>query len=142
MTHTHTLVPACGFAAALVTSAHAQLSITWSTIDGGGGRSVGGAFVLRGTIGQPDAGVSASGIYQCAGGFWGGSATASCDSIDFNADGVFPDSQDIADFLSVFGGGPCSNDPLCHDIDFNNDAVFPDSQDINDFLNVFAGGAC
>jgi hypothetical protein len=31
-----------------------------------------------------------------------------CDSIDFNGDGLFPDTQDIDDFLSVFSGGPCS----------------------------------
>ena len=30
--------------------------ISWSTIDGGGGRSTGGDFALVGTIGQPDAG--------------------------------------------------------------------------------------
>ena len=30
------------------------------------------------------------------------------DSIDFNNDGLFPDTQDRDDFVSVFGGGPCS----------------------------------
>lgn len=35
--------------------------IVWSTIDGGGGTSSGGPYVLTGTIGQPDAGYSASG---------------------------------------------------------------------------------
>ena len=29
--------------------------IVWSTIDGGGGRSAGGQYVLTGTIGQADA---------------------------------------------------------------------------------------
>jgi hypothetical protein len=32
---------------------------------------------------------------------------ASCDSIDFNADGLFPDTLDIEDFLTVFAGGMC-----------------------------------
>lgn len=43
-----------------------------STIDGGGGSSTGGGFVLTGTIGQPDAGTqsAAGGDYALAGGFW------------------------------------------------------------------------
>ncbi|MFO0832175.1 MAG: hypothetical protein U0637_10055 [Phycisphaerales bacterium] len=65
-----------------------------------------------------------------------------CDSIDFNHDGLFPDTADIDDFLSVFSGGPCSNDPQCGDIDFNNDGLFPDTTDIDSLLSVFSGGAC
>ncbi len=65
-----------------------------------------------------------------------------CDDIDFNADGLFPDTADIDDFLSVFSGGPCSNDPSCHDIDFNNDTLFPDTLDIDSLLSVFSGGPC
>jgi hypothetical protein len=47
--------------------------VTRSTIDGGGGVSAGGDFVLTGTIGQPDAGIQAStgDAYALAGGFWG-----------------------------------------------------------------------
>ncbi len=44
--------------------------LTWSTIDGGGGVSSGGQYIIRGTIGQPDAGVMAGGDYELAGGFW------------------------------------------------------------------------
>jgi hypothetical protein len=65
-----------------------------------------------------------------------------CDTIDFNADGLFPDTADIDDFLSVFSGGPCSNDPNCGDIDFNNDGLFPDTTDIDSLLSVFSGGPC
>ncbi|MFO0830616.1 MAG: hypothetical protein U0637_02110 [Phycisphaerales bacterium] len=65
-----------------------------------------------------------------------------CDSIDFNNDGLFPDTSDIDDFLSVFSGGSCSNDPSCGDIDFNNDGLFPDTLDIDSLLSVFSGGAC
>ncbi len=64
---------------------------------------------------------------------------AACDSIDFNQNGVFPEDQDIADFLSVLAGGDC---PTCNDIDFNNNSVFPEDQDIVDFFNVLAGGDC
>jgi len=72
-------------------------------------------------------------------------AGLTCDSLDFNQDGLFPDTQDIADFLSVFGGGDCDppNPPQCNtDIDFNNDGLFPDTQDITALLSVFAGGPC
>ncbi len=67
-----------------------------------------------------------------------------CDSIDFNQDGLFPDTADIDDFLSVFSGGACSTDPMpgCHDIDFNNDGLFPDTLDFDSLLSVFSGGAC
>ncbi len=64
-----------------------------------------------------------------------------CDSIDFNNDGLFPDTADIDDFLSVFSGGPCSTG-TCGDIDFNNDGLFPDTLDIDSLLSVFSGGAC
>jgi uncharacterized repeat protein (TIGR01451 family) len=64
-----------------------------------------------------------------------------CDGIDFNNDGLFPDTLDIDDFLSVFTGGACSTG-TCGDIDFNNDTLFPDTLDIDSFLSVFAGGAC
>ncbi|MFO0830862.1 MAG: hypothetical protein U0637_03355 [Phycisphaerales bacterium] len=64
-----------------------------------------------------------------------------CDSIDYNNDGLFPDTSDIDDFLSVFSGGPCSTG-TCADIDFNNDGLFPDTLDIDSLLSVFSGGAC
>ncbi|MFO0830401.1 MAG: hypothetical protein U0637_01030 [Phycisphaerales bacterium] len=69
---------------------------------------------------------------------------AGCDSVDFNNDTLFPDTQDIADFLTVFGGGPCPTDPLpgCNDVDFNNDGLFPDTDDIAALLRVFSGGSC
>jgi hypothetical protein len=64
-----------------------------------------------------------------------------CDSIDFNADSLFPDDQDLIDFLSVLAGGPCSTNN-CNDIDFNNDGLFPDDNDLIAFLRVLAGGNC
>ncbi len=64
-----------------------------------------------------------------------------CDSIDFNGDTLFPDTADIADFLTVFGGGACPTG-TCGDIDFNNDELFPDIADIESLLRVFAGGGC
>ena len=74
-------------------------------------------------------------------------AGPTCDLIDFNGDGLFPDTQDISDFLAVFAGGVCDGqaptDPPCNtDIDFNNDTLFPDTADIETFLRVFGGGGC
>ncbi len=52
-------------------TASAQYSITWSTIDGGGGTSTGGVYSVSGTIGQPDAGgPMTNGQYSVTGGFW------------------------------------------------------------------------
>lgn len=69
-----------------------------------------------------------------------------CDTIDFNRDGLFPDDNDIVDFLNVLAGGPCSNDPPagtgCGDIDFNNDGLFPSDDDLVGLLRVLAGGEC
>ncbi len=66
-----------------------------------------------------------------------------CDSTDFNQDGLFPDTMDIDDFLSVFSGGLCSDGTLCNsDTDFNNDGLFPDTMDIDSLLSVFSGGPC
>ena len=44
----------------------------WSTVDGGGGQSSGGQYVLTGTIGQPDTDWSRAGNYELLGGFWPG----------------------------------------------------------------------
>ncbi|MFO0830752.1 MAG: immunoglobulin domain-containing protein [Phycisphaerales bacterium] len=64
-----------------------------------------------------------------------------CDPVDFNNDGLFPDTADIDDFLTVFSGGPCSSG-ACADTDFNNDGLFPDTSDIDSLLSVFSGGPC
>lgn len=49
-----------------------QYELSWYTIDGGGGRSIGGPYTLMGTIGQPDAAWSRGGDYELLGGFWPG----------------------------------------------------------------------
>jgi hypothetical protein len=47
-------------------------SIDWATIDGGGGTSSNGQYVVSGTIGQPDANQQpmTGGNYSLTGGFW------------------------------------------------------------------------
>jgi hypothetical protein len=46
--------------------------LNWNTIDGGGGQSSGGPYVLAGTTGQPDADWSRGDGYELLGGFWPG----------------------------------------------------------------------
>jgi hypothetical protein len=48
-----------------------DVDLSWSTVDGGGGASAGGAFRLVGTAGQPDAGTMSGGDFKVKGGFWG-----------------------------------------------------------------------
>ncbi len=57
--------------------------LTWSTIDGGGGRSSGGPYTLTGTIGQPDAAWSSGGDYELLGGFWPGGPLCFVDFYSF-----------------------------------------------------------
>ena len=66
----------------------ADYDLTWHTIDGGGGTSSNGDFVLSGTIGQPDAGTMKGGNYVLVGGFWSGQ------------EHCFVNLPDLADFLS------------------------------------------
>ncbi len=47
--------------------------LAWSTIDNGGGESIGSGYTLAGTIGQLDAsGAMTSGGFTLTGGFWSG----------------------------------------------------------------------
>lgn len=59
------------FLSITLTATAQNYSLSWSTIDGGGGTSTGGVYTLSGTIGQPDAGVMTGGNYSLTGGFWG-----------------------------------------------------------------------
>ena len=60
-----------------------QYEITWSTIDGGGAVSSGGQYLVRGTIGQPDAAYSEGGDYELLGGFWPGESLCTVNFEDF-----------------------------------------------------------
>jgi hypothetical protein len=78
MTRT-TLISILSIAAASAASpALAQLSISWSTIDGGGGTTSAGAYTVNATIGQPDAGVMSGGSLVLTGGFWGAAVSTPC----------------------------------------------------------------
>lgn len=57
------------------TSPQQNYDLSWYTVDGGGHTwSTGGTYTLGGTIGQPDAGLLATGNYSLGGGFWEGGA--------------------------------------------------------------------
>ena len=53
----------------MISVSDANYELTWSTIDGGGGRSSGGPYELLVTIGQPDAAAVSGGNYELLGGF-------------------------------------------------------------------------
>lgn len=53
-------------------AAPVDFSLSWWTVDGGGGRSEGAGFTLQGAAGQSDAGLMQGGGFKLAGGFWGG----------------------------------------------------------------------
>ena len=61
----------------------ADYEINWHTIDGGGGTSSGGQYVLTGTIGQPDEAYSQGGRYELLGGFWPGGPLCFVDFYSF-----------------------------------------------------------
>jgi hypothetical protein len=68
-----------------------------------------------------------------------GTSGPRCGDLDFNNDQIFPDLNDMINYIDVFGGGTCDT---CDSIDFNRDNIFPDIQDLVDFITVFAGGTC
>jgi hypothetical protein len=62
---------------ASVVLAQGGYDLSWFTVDGGGGSSSGGLYMLSGTIGQPDTGPAfIGGGYTLVGGFWGGEVAA------------------------------------------------------------------
>jgi hypothetical protein len=90
--------------------------LTWSTIDGGGGTSRGGQYVLTGTMGQPDAAYSASATYELLGGFWPGGPLC------------FVAFDDFAVFAELWLIGDLSGD-----LDNDEDIDFGDLQRLTDY---------
>lgn len=59
----------------VLASSGGAFTLSWFTVDGGGGGSSGGSFALSGTIGQADAGGPlVGGSYEVDGGFWAGAS--------------------------------------------------------------------
>ena len=115
MRRTRWLLILCIIAA--VSSAPGQYEISWYTIDGGGGTSSGGPYVLTGTIGQPDADWSQGGDFELLGGFWPGGPLCFI---------AFDDFARFADFWLATGSG------LPPDLDNDLDVDFGDVQEFAD----------
>lgn len=97
--------------------------ISWSTIDGGGGRSSGGDYSLVGTIGQPDAGEMSGGDYSLSGGFWVGGTVVSC----------FVNFEDFAEFAMYWLDTPCNaGNNWCGgaDLDSSGDVTVADLSEV------------
>jgi hypothetical protein len=69
----------------LTVPAAGDYELSWRTIDGGGGTSTGGTYIIRGTIGQPDAAYSEGGSYELLGGFWPGEPLCTVNFKDYAA---------------------------------------------------------
>ncbi len=113
-------------------AAMAQFSIPWSTVDSGGGVSVGGAFSVEGTAGQHDVGPGQSGGPFClVTAYWeGGRLTSTCPG-DLNADNSV-NTLDLVIFLAAFGNpSPCGDGA-----DFNFDGNV-NTLDLTVFLGNF-----
>jgi hypothetical protein len=134
----HLALSASAIVAAAATPCLAQPTIEWFTIDGGGGASTGGSFVLQATIGQPDAGTMSGGTFTLYGGFWGPIAAAPppCDP-DYNQDGN-ADQDDVLYLINVIGGG---GNPTGRDPDFTGDGN-ADQDDVVALINTIGGGGC
>lgn len=100
--------------------------LEWTTIDGGGGVSSGGAYTLSGTIGQHDAGtVMTGGIFNLTGGFWPGMQGVVC----------YVNLEHFAQFAEQWLAWPCDggNDfckgadlDMLGDVDLEDVRIFAD----------------
>ena len=101
--------------------------LSWSTIDGGGGVSIGGPYVLTGTIGQPDADWMEGDSYEVLGGFLPGGPLC---MVDFG---------DFANFAVHWLETPCSElNDWCSGADLNQvDDV--DFLDLDIFVDSWLG---
>jgi hypothetical protein len=111
-------------------------NLPWSTIEGGGGTSGGGAYVLNGSIGQFDAGsIMSGGQFALSGGFWSGTGTTPVCLAD-----IFPPGGsgivDIDDLLTVINNWGAGSGNVA---DITGNGIV----DIDDLLAVVnAWGSC
>lgn len=98
--------------------------LSWYSVDGGGGTSTGGDFVLAGVIGQPDAGTITGGDFVLAGGFLAGGAAGGAPPCPGNVNG---DGQvDFDDLLDVLGSWGVCPAPCPPDLDGSGIVDFTD----------------
>jgi hypothetical protein len=132
-------------AVALIACAHsaqAQLSIDWSTFDGGGAMfTTGGAFELSGTIGQHDAGSFSApmtgGAFELVGGFWVVAGGCACPG-----DGDGDCSVTLSDLSLLLAAFGCCSPAGCYlaAADFNSDGC-NNLSDLSVLLGAF-GATC
>lgn len=144
----HTLTAYLGLAALVPAAALAQPSISWYTIDGGGGTSSGGVYSVSGTIGQPDAGgPMTGGSFSLYGGFWvvgpGGQPPcyANCDG---STQTPILNVEDFTCFINAFAqalglpyGQQVTNYANC---DGSTQSPVLNVEDFTCFINAFAQG--
>lgn len=102
----------------LPVQAAGSYGISWYTIDGGGGTSTGGPYVLTGTIGHPVADYSGGGRYELLAGFWPGGPVCMVE---------FDDFARFAEQWFLRGSG------LPADLDNDNDVDFDDLTRLSDY---------
>ncbi len=110
-----------GSADRYITGAGGDFDLSWYTIDGGGGTSTGDGFVLRGTIGQPDAGTLSGGDFELRGGFRQalGSDCGDCPTdVDDSGD---TGASDLAVLLGSWG--PCAPGDACECLDADGNGI-------------------
>ena len=98
--------------------------ISWSTIDGGGGQSSGGSYVLTSTIGQPDAGQMSGGDYRVHGGFWPRELMLAICFVNF---------EHFAEFAMYWLDAPCGpGNNWCGgaDLDYSGDVTITDLNEV------------
>jgi len=124
----------CGSVLPVIAAGAQALEIPWFTVDGGGGTSSGGAFVLRGTVGQYDAGVATltGGAYEVVGGFWAGDAGGGCNAADLAPPFGLLDLADVSAFVAAF-----TAQDLLADLDGSGTL---DLADISIFVAAFLAG--
>ena len=107
-------------------------SVSWYSIDGGGGTSVGGTFELSGTIGQPDAGNLSGGGFELRGGFWPAMQESTLLG-DVNLDSVV-NLLDVDPFIDRIATGTFQAEADC-----NQDGAV-NLLDVDAFISILAGG--
>ena len=121
-----------------VSGASAQLSIGWSTVDGGGATMTAGAFSLSGTTGQFDAAAPGTGgtpPLALTGGFWPGMGVECYANCDGSTTAPVLNVLDFNCFLNQFSAGaPYAN------CDGSTTAPVLNVLDFNCFLNRFGAG--
>ncbi|MBX3368265.1 MAG: hypothetical protein KF912_13215 [Phycisphaeraceae bacterium] len=143
ISHRRFAIAAIALAALAAVASAASPNILRHVIAGGGRRSVGGAYVVTGTIGQalagPVSGPMTGGPYSVQSGFWPGPGPIQC-LADYNLDGEV-DILDFLDFMNDFG--TCNGQPApcgeTFDADLTGDTIV-DILDFLDFMDAFGSG--